>query len=169
MPVSARPRLHIARRACDARRTSSKTTRILTKHPREWICRGHKRPISRSCLTPGRRALPKRPACGPAGRDSPADERPRGARPAFMREAKWGGDPGRARTCDLPLRRRLLYPAELRGHVDATAPVSRSSASASGGGEEIGTASPEQSTEPGKAVVGLRRRSPPSASRDPHD
>ena len=24
------------------------------------------------------------------------------------------GDPGRARTCDLPLRRRLLYPAELR-------------------------------------------------------
>gem|GEM_PF-6769808 len=25
------------------------------------------------------------------------------------------GDPGRARTCDLPLRRRLLYPAELRG------------------------------------------------------
>jgi hypothetical protein len=25
------------------------------------------------------------------------------------------GDPGKARTCDLPLRRRLLYPAELRG------------------------------------------------------
>ena len=25
------------------------------------------------------------------------------------------GDPGRIRTCDLPLRRRLLYPAELRG------------------------------------------------------
>jgi integrase len=25
------------------------------------------------------------------------------------------GDPGRARTCGLPLRRRLLYPAELRG------------------------------------------------------
>jgi hypothetical protein len=24
------------------------------------------------------------------------------------------GDSGRARTCDLPLRRRLLYPAELR-------------------------------------------------------
>ena len=27
-----------------------------------------------------------------------------------------GGDPGRIRTCDLPLRRRLLYPTELRGH-----------------------------------------------------
>ena len=26
-----------------------------------------------------------------------------------------GGDPGRARTCDLLLRRQLLYPAELRG------------------------------------------------------
>src|SRR6476661_435949 len=25
------------------------------------------------------------------------------------------GDPGRARTCDLALRRRSLYPAELRG------------------------------------------------------
>ncbi len=29
--------------------------------------------------------------------------------------AKRAGDPGRARTYDLPLRRRLLYPAELRG------------------------------------------------------
>src|SRR5580698_4201715 len=27
----------------------------------------------------------------------------------------FNGDPGRVRTCDLPLRRRLLYPAELRG------------------------------------------------------
>ena len=27
------------------------------------------------------------------------------------------GDPGRARTCDLPLRRRLLYPAELRSRL----------------------------------------------------
>jgi hypothetical protein len=30
-------------------------------------------------------------------------------------EGKEAGDPGRARTYDLPLRRRLLYPAELRG------------------------------------------------------
>jgi hypothetical protein len=26
------------------------------------------------------------------------------------------GDPGRIRTCDHSLRRRVLYPAELRGH-----------------------------------------------------
>ena len=29
------------------------------------------------------------------------------------------GDSGRARTCDLPLRRRLLYPAELRSRIDS--------------------------------------------------
>jgi hypothetical protein len=29
----------------------------------------------------------------------------------------WFGDPGTIRTCDLPLRRRLLYPTELRGPV----------------------------------------------------
>src|SRR5690606_2687728 len=27
------------------------------------------------------------------------------------------GAPGRTRTCDHPLRRRMLYPAELRAHV----------------------------------------------------
>jgi hypothetical protein len=27
------------------------------------------------------------------------------------------GDPDRIRTCDLPLRRRLLYPTELRGQT----------------------------------------------------
>ena len=32
------------------------------------------------------------------------------------------GDSGRARTCDLPLRRRLLYPAELRGLAGAAHP-----------------------------------------------
>jgi hypothetical protein len=30
-----------------------------------------------------------------------------------------GGAPGRTRTCDLEIRRLLLYPAELRGHVPA--------------------------------------------------
>jgi hypothetical protein len=29
------------------------------------------------------------------------------------------GAPGRTRTCDLEIRRLLLYPAELRGHVPA--------------------------------------------------
>ena len=29
------------------------------------------------------------------------------------------GDPGRIRTCDRPLRRRMLYPAELRGRLSA--------------------------------------------------
>ena len=28
------------------------------------------------------------------------------------------GDPGRIRTCDLQIRNLLLYPAELRGHVE---------------------------------------------------
>ena len=32
------------------------------------------------------------------------------------------GDSGRARTCDLPLRRRLLYPAELRSRASIPAP-----------------------------------------------
>ncbi|CAI8969962.1 hypothetical protein EMIT053CA3_90068 [Pseudomonas donghuensis] len=27
------------------------------------------------------------------------------------------GAPGRTRTCDHPLRRRMLYPAELRAHI----------------------------------------------------
>ena len=30
--------------------------------------------------------------------------------------SKFYGDPGQSRTGDLPLRRRLLYPAELRNH-----------------------------------------------------
>ena len=29
------------------------------------------------------------------------------------------GAPGRTRTCDLEIRRLLLYPSELRGHVPA--------------------------------------------------
>ena len=32
------------------------------------------------------------------------------------------GDPDRIRTCDLLLRRQLLYPAELRGRLHAVAP-----------------------------------------------
>jgi hypothetical protein len=32
------------------------------------------------------------------------------------------GDSGRARTCDLPLRRRLLYPAELRSRTQLSRP-----------------------------------------------
>ena len=33
-----------------------------------------------------------------------------------MARSRPNGDPGWIRTTDLPLRRRLLYPAELRGH-----------------------------------------------------
>lgn len=35
------------------------------------------------------------------------------------------GDPCRTRTCDLLLRRQLLYPVELRGHGPAQISVSR--------------------------------------------
>jgi hypothetical protein len=35
----------------------------------------------------------------------------------LKRQGNGNGDPGRARTCGLPLRRRLLYPAELRGQL----------------------------------------------------
>lgn len=41
--------------------------------------------------------------------------RPVGARSARETES---GDPGRARTCDIELRRLALYPAELRGRTD---------------------------------------------------
>ena len=41
-----------------------------------------------------------------------------------QRPGQFSGDPGRARTCDLPLRRRLLYPAELRGRSLDASPLS---------------------------------------------
>src|SRR3546814_19379769 len=48
----------------------------------------------------------------PRATDGSTDRRHAGTRP----ERK-DGDPGRTRTCDLVLRRHLLYPAELRGPV----------------------------------------------------
>src|SRR6202045_5390334 len=39
------------------------------------------------------------------------------------------GDPGRIRTCDHSLRRRVLYPAELRGYFVRFAPATRQNGS----------------------------------------
>ncbi len=68
-----------------------------------------------------RKALPRRRTAAPMARGGTDDRRHARLESFCQTDAEQiAGDPGRIRTCNLPLRRGLLYPVEPRGRLIAS-------------------------------------------------